>query len=407
MKQQNYDFVVIGGGAVGLFLAERLQERFSKSTICILEKEPKTAFHTSGRNSGILHAGIYYSPNTEKAKVCVKGSKRLANWIKEHDLPLNECGKLVVPQEQYLDKQIDILRKRANANGAQVFIVDEKQAKELCPHVRLTSGRGLWSPNTKVTDPRSVLECLTNQLSMNQCSILYNFNCYHIDKDSRYIKAKDGRVIGYGYLFNCAGLYANEIAKEFGVGQSLVIIPFKGLYWKIRKESPVQIKTNVYPVPDLEFPFLGVHFSPGAYEASQVSVGPTATVAWGRENYSNIKNIEAKIAYGNIMHLGEQYINNNSNFRKYAHEQAPLFYKPLMVRQAKKLIPEISMNDLVISEKVGIRPQLFNTKTKKLEQDFICAIASNSTHVLNAISPAFTASFELSDLIIDRSLANL
>lgn len=405
--KDNFDFVVVGGGAVGLFLAERLKKRFPECSICVLEKESKTAMHTSGRNSGVLHAGIYYEPRTEKAKVCVKGAKRLAHWIKEHGLPLNECGKLIVAQDEHLDSQIDVLKKRAEANGADVEIIDERHAKELCPQVRVISGRGLWSPHTKVTDPKKVLNYLTSYLYSNKCSILYNFKCSKIDGKRRYIKAIDGRVIGYGYLFNCAGHYANDIAGMFDVGKELVAIPFKGMYWKLKRESAIQIKTNIYPVPDLEFPFLGVHFSPGADKSSDISVGPTATVAWGRENYWNIENIEPEIAYNNIVHLGEQYIRNRSNFRKYVHEQAPLFYKPLMVKQAKKLIPDIRENDLEISEKVGIRPQLFNTATKKLEHDFLYSVSTKSTHVLNAISPAFTASFELSDLIIDKSLHNL
>ena len=204
-------------------------------------------------------------------------------------------------------------------------------------------------------------------------------------------------------MFNCAGLQADHIAHQFGVGLTYSIMPFKGLYWKINSQSKIRPKMNVYPVPDLSVPFLGVHFTPSADEEPVVSIGPTATPAWGRENYVGVKGIEATMAIKNLGVLAKQYILNKGNFRRYVHEQAFLALSPLFLRAAQQLIPSVRAEHLEISHKVGIRSQLFNLNTQRLEDDFICLPGPFSTHVLNSISPAFTASFELADLIISQA----
>ena len=180
-------------------------------------------------------------------------------------------------------------------------------------------------------------------------------------------------------------------------------MPFKGLYWKIRQDSKVKFGTNLYPVPDLEVPFLGVHFTPNASKDGQLSIGPTATIALGRENYRGLDAIEPSIAINSVTQLVKQYITNSGNIRKYAHEQALLCFLPLMLKEAQKLVPALTLSDIEISEKVGIRAQLFNKELSKLENDFICITQGTSTHILNSISPAFTASFELGDLILDKA----
>ena len=182
-----------------------------------------------------------------------------------------------------------------------------------------------------------------------------------------------------------------------------ILLPFKGLYWKIKDKSPISISTNLYPVPDLAFPFLGVHFTPSADSKPVITIGPTATPAWGRENYNLFDGLEPLMAFKNISILASQYIQNKGGFQKYVNEQAFQSFQPFLVKAAKKLIPSLKPEFIEPSNKVGIRAQLFNLKDSKLIDDFLCINGLNSTHVLNAISPAFTASFELADLIIDRS----
>ena len=233
-----------------------------------------------------------------------------------------------------------------------------------------------------------------------------NEKFWQIDPIKREIKLKNGESISYSHFINCAGLRADEVAQKFGLADNYTLIPFKGLYWEIKNKINFDLNTNLYPVPDLNVPFLGVHFTPTADIIPKINIGPTATLALGRENYYSLKNIEPIASTRNMLLLGRQYITNKEGFRKYVHQQSLLFLKPLMINSAQKLIPSIKSDDLQVSTKVGIRSQLFNKKKYKLENDFLTIGGLNSTHILNAISPAFTASFALADLIIDKNKYN-
>ena len=186
------------------------------------------------------------------------------------------------------------------------------------------------------------------------------------------------------------------------VGQDYILLPFKGNYWEIKNKQECDIKTNIYPVPDLKMPFLGVHFTPNAYN-NKVNIGPTATLAFGRENYVGLEGLEFTNYIKHTAILAQQYLQNKNNIRKYVHEQSLQGLRPLLIKEAKKLVPTLSTENIVISKKVGIRPQLYSTKENKLVDDFTCETRDNETHILNGISPAFTASFELADLIIKQS----
>lgn len=210
-------------------------------------------------------------------------------------------------------------------------------------------------------------------------------------------------MISYSHLFNCAGLQANRVAHLFGIGHEYSLLPFKGLYWQLKASCPIQPRTNLYPVPDLSVPFLGVHFTPSAEPNPLISIGPTTTPAWGRKNYSWLQGLEPGMALDNLSLLTRQYLSNRGSFRRYVHEQTFLALPPLLLKAAQQLIPSLQANHLEPSQKVGIRSQLFNLITQHLEDDFICLPGTSSTHVLNAISPAFTASFALADLILERS----
>ena len=204
------------------------------------------------------------------------------------------------------------------------------------------------------------------------------------------------------HLINCAGLNADKVAHAFEIGKDYKILPFKGLYWRLKKNCPFNLKTNLYPVPDLNVPFLGVHFTPSSLPEEQISIGPTAIPAFGRENYYGFTGLEPTMLIENLLLLGKQYFLNKGGFRKYVNDQAFLSFPPLFFKAAKELIPGLKMEHIEKSEKVGIRAQLFNLKTSKLENDFLSLDGNSSTHILNTISPAFTASFALADLIIDK-----
>lgn len=407
MNSQSCDVLILGAGMVGLSVAYQLLEREIAKNIIVLDKEAKVGCHSSGRNSGVLHAGLYYKPGTLKAKVCVEGASRLRLWIEEKRLAINFCGKVIVPQREELDNQLEVLAERGKANGAQVEFWDEDQLREKIPEARTASGRALWSPNTAVVKPMEVVERLREELVQRGVKFLMYENKYEARPENQQLKLSDGKTVAYGHIINCAGLHADRVAHSFGIGENFTLLPFKGLYWKLKENCPIQPRTNLYPVPDLTVPFLGVHFTPSADNTPIVNIGPTATVAFGRENYRGFEAIEPGMASANIAVLARQYLMNRGGFRRYVHEQAFLALPQLLIRAAQELIPNVKPEHIELSSKVGIRSQLFNRTTERLEDDFLCLTGPCSTHVLNAISPAFTASFALADLIIDQTVPEL
>ena len=403
MTLQHSDVLIIGGGMVGLCIAHQLLERGMTKGVTLLDKESELGRHSSGRNSGVLHAGLYYKPESVKAQVCVTGARRLRAWVEERGLPINPCGKVIVPPRPDLDSQLDVLAERGRANGAVVELLDESQLRELIPEARSASGRALWSPNTAVVKPITVVQRLKQELQERGVRFLNGQQGWTAKPEHQHLLLADGTTLHYKHLFNSAGLQADRVARPFSVGRQFTLLPFKGLYWQLKKDCAIRPRCNLYPVPDLNVPFLGVHFTPSADSGAVVSIGPTATPAWGRENYRGFQAVEPSMAASNLAVLARQYLQNRGGFRRYVHEQAFLALPPLLLRAAQELIPAIRAEHLELSSKVGIRSQLFNRNTQRLEDDFLCLPGPASTHVLNAISPAFTASFALADLILDTA----
>ena len=339
MNAASCDVLILGGGMVGLSIAHQLLERGITSSISIVDKEPELGLHSSGRNSGVLHAGLYYKPGSLKAKVCVEGARRLRSWVEERGLPLNPCGKVIVPPRVELDAQLDVLAERGRANGAEVEFWDANQLHKLIPEARTASGRALWSPNTAVVKPISVVRRLRQDLADAGVTMREGVHDCDAQPKEQQLTLSDGTSLSYGHLFNCTGLQADRVAQVFGVGEHYTLLPFKGLYWQLKASCPFQPQTNLYPVPDLSVPFLGVHFTPSADPIATVSIGPTATPAWGRENYRGFKDIEPLMAASNIGVLARQYLANKGGFRRYVHEQAFLALPPLLIKAAQELIP--------------------------------------------------------------------
>lgn len=406
MENRN-EVAIIGGGIVGLTLAYQILKRGLSSNVVIIDKEKSLGEHTSGRNSGVLHSGIYYESGSTKAKVCKEGSERLKSWIKEKNLSINKCGKIILPTKIELDNQLDILFERGLKNGSKIEIIDNQKLKKIIPEAKSITNRAIWSPNTSVVKPLEIIKSIKEELSKMGVNFLLNKSIVKINPFENLIKLKNGDKVIYKYLINSSGSNALKIANYFEVGGDFQLLPFKGLYWQLKKDCPFRPKCNLYPVPDLNLPFLGVHFTPSADKCSKVYIGPTATLAFGKENYYGLNNLEPIDSLKNLSTLTKQYLLNQGGFQKYVHEQALLAFLPFMINSARKLIPDIKLEDVEISNKVGIRAQLFDKNKSKLENDFICITKGNSIHILNSISPAFTSSFALADRIIDQHFMNL
>ncbi len=397
-----FDIVIIGGGITGLSLAYQLVKHQITNSIVIIDKENHIGAHTSGRNSGILHAGIYYKPGSLKSKICVRGAKRLKKWALENDLNINQCGKYIVPQDLDLDYQLDVLKTNADRNGARSQIISKEELVEKFPSARTASNRALWSPDTCVVNPLEVLFRLKEILEEHEIIIQTKSEfTTKIPLENR-IETSNGDFIEYKHLINTAGIQACKISSQFGVKTQYNVIPFKGEYWKLKSNSKIRVPSNLYPVPDLNIPFLGIHFTPSS-TGQEIYIGPTATLALGKENYHNFENLEGFTLANSVNAIARQYYQNKKGFRKYVHSQSLEWIPLLMHRSAQKLIPELKPEDMEKSQKVGIRPQLYDKMKNELVDDFVCLHGERSTHILNAISPAFTSSFELADYIMKNS----
>ncbi|MBT7442391.1 MAG: L-2-hydroxyglutarate oxidase [Methylococcales bacterium] len=401
VKTQTFDFVILGAGIIGLSVAKTLLQQYPNCRICIIEKEPHIGLHSSGRNSGVLHSGIYYPENTLKAKVCAKGAQLMTDFCHQNDLPIKAYGKVIIPLKQDDDPLLETLHTRGKNNGADVHIIDKTELKHIEPQAYTITGRALHSPQTAVINPKAILNCLVERLSQKAVSFHTNAQQYQVDPQNDCI-TMNGQHIHYTTLYNCTGLYADHIAKRFKLADEYTILPFKGSYFQLSKKSDLHFNGLIYPVPDLNVPFLGIHTVKDMN--GSVYFGPSAIPVLGRENYHGIKGVKASEAIEIGTHLSKQYWFNQQGFRQYAHSELKKSLKSQFLKHAQALVPNLQPKHLEPSQKVGIRAQLVNTKTHQLEMDFIVKRLENTVHVLNAVSPAFTSAFEFSRLIVSEEI---
>lgn len=397
---KNYDLIVLGAGITGLSVARQKILDEPDCKILIIEKECKAGMHGSGRNSGVLHSGIYYPTDTLKAKFCSEGSKLMANYCKKNNLPIVKCGKVVLPTKAEDKGQIDILYERGLKNGASVKIISQKELSEIEPEANTMTQRALYSPNTSVVDPYAILDKIQTELNNSGVTILFNEKVISANPDQSTIKTNKDNNFKYKHLINCTGQHSDIVSKIFNVGKKYTLLPFKGLYYGLNKNSNIQLNGLIYPVPDLNVPFLGIH-SVKLVDGG-IFFGPTAIPAFGREHYQGFKGVNIKEASSISYHLLRQYISNKQGFRSYTHQEASRFLKSEFLKSMQSLIPRLSSGDLIESEKVGIRAQLLDTERNELVMDFIVKRVDNTTHVLNAVSPAFTSAFSFAKYILNK-----
>ncbi|MCB4757633.1 MAG: L-2-hydroxyglutarate oxidase [Elusimicrobia bacterium] len=393
------DFLIVGAGIIGLSVAKELQKRFPRSKIIVIEKEKKPGLHASGRNSGVLHSGIYYPHDTLKAKVCSTGSLRMREFAKDYGIPCERWGKVIVATKEVDQAGLDRLYKNALDNNIRVERLDEKGIKEIEPFSNPRYG-GLFSPDTAVIDCKSVLNKLCELLVQNGVQIVFGEEALKFNSKQNEARTSNG-VISYGYLFNCGGAYADIIARKFGLASDYLLIPFKGIYFKLHPSKNHLVKSSIYPVPNLLFPFLGVHFT--RLISDEVYVGPTAIPSLGRENYGILEGLKVNESLRIGWELMWMSLFNHHRFRNLVVAEVKKYFKGWFLESARELVPSIGREDIIPSTKVGIRPQLVNIKSKKLEMDFVIEKTDRSLHVLNAISPAFTSSFAFAELLVDRA----
>jgi L-2-hydroxyglutarate oxidase len=391
------DILICGGGIIGLTLARELVSRGAEN-IVILEKENGLGWHASGRNSGVLHAGIYYPAGSLKAKLCLRGNRLMKEYCRVKGLPLRETGKVVVAQHEGQLPALEKLHATACHNGAIVELIDEQELESREPLAR-THRLALYSADTAIVDPRAILQSLAHDLGATGQVRLFTGAGFLGLKDSRTAVTSRGPV-RFQTFINAAGAYSDTIAHRFGVARQYRLIPFKGTYLQLTGGKAALVKGSIYPVPDLRNPFLGVHFTRGIDD--QVYVGPTAIPAFGRENYRLFEKLSGESL--RILFDDMRLFFMNPKFRSVALTEPRKYLARYFFKDAQSLVKTLSPEDLQPSDKFGIRPQLVDWAKKELVMDFLVLKDQESLHVLNAISPAFTSSMAFAEHLVSEYL---
>ena len=389
---QIYDITIIGGGIVGTATALSIL-RDKSVKLLLLEAESSLAAHQTGNNSGVIHSGLYYKPGSLKAENCTTGREMMYAFCQEHSLPFDKCGKIVVATNEEEVPALNMLEERGKANGLTgIKRLTAEEIKEYEPHVNGIDG--LFVPQTGIVDYIAVTNKYAELINSLGGEIILNSKLNSIKKDNKdlilYTNDNEYRT---KFVVNCGGLQSDRIAKLCGVDPKLKIIPFRGEYYKLIKEKEHLVKNLIYPVPDPQFPFLGVHFT--RMINGGVEAGPNAVLAFKREGYKktdfSFRDILEMKLYPGFWKMAAKYY--KMGFQEFRRS----FSKELFTRSLQKLIPEIQMNDIEVGG-AGVRAQALEP-TGKLVDDFRIVEAERMVHVLNAPSPAATASLSIGKTI--------
>jgi L-2-hydroxyglutarate oxidase LhgO len=316
-------------------------------------------------------------------------------YVRSKGLKMNECGKLVVAQNEHELGQLDELLRRGQKNGSDVRLIEEDMARELEPNIK-TYKRALYSPQTASVDPVEV--CLSIKKDLLEQDVDFSYDTKFLGHHQFVVQTSLADV-GVGKLINCAGLYADKIAHDYGFGKKYTLIPFKGLYLKYTKNK-TDVKMNIYPVPNLKNPFLGVHYTKTV--DGSIKIGPTAIPAFWRENYESFSRFELK-ELGEILYFESRlFAGNTFGFRELASEEMRKYNKDYFVSLARAMVQDIDPQGFTEWTKPGIRAQLLDKEKLSLVQDFVVEGDDKSVHVLNAVSPAFTCAFVFSQYVVDN-----
>jgi len=395
MNQPDFDIVIIGGGIVGLATAYKIATSHPRLRIAVLEKEPTLAGHQTGHNSGVIHSGLYYKPGSAKARTCTDGRKQLVAFARQYSIPHEICGKIIVATSE---KEMPNFERIFN-NGIQnriegVTKISPAQIKQIEPYCAGIAG--IKVPCTGIIDFVAVVnklaELIKKQNADNRIFLSRNVTGFRKDNACTRILTNQ-KAVSSRFVINCAGLQSDRIARLDGVNIKMRIVPFRGDYYDLKSDAQGKIKNLIYPVPDPTFPFLGVHFT--RMVAGGVECGPNAVFSFKREGYGkfdfNLRDAWESLVYPGTLKL---FI---KNWRYGLGEYIRAFSKKLFVKQLQRLVPSIQGADLTPGNS-GVRAQAVGADGKPID-DFVIESHGNAIHVLNAPSPAATASLAIADHI--------
>jgi (S)-2-hydroxyglutarate dehydrogenase len=401
MSDSRYNVIIVGGGIVGLAVALQITKRFPRLRLLLLEKESRVGQHQSSHNSGVIHSGVYYKPGSLKATLCVEGARAMVAFCREHGIPHQICGKVIVATHEEEFPRLEELRRRGEANGLTgLELIGREKLFEIEPHA---SGlRALVVPSTGITDYASVCEKYAELIRAQGGTILTSTAVTGLQHLTGEVVAETtGGTFSAASLINCAGLFSDRISRMAGDDPEVMIVPFRGEYYDLIPQRTSLVRALIYPVPDPRFPFLGVHFTRRVN--GTVDAGPNAVFAFRREGYRrtdfNLHDLASSLAFPGFWRMTAKH------WRSGLDEFHRSFSKPAFVRALQRLLPEVREQDLVPGGS-GVRAQALK-RDGTLVDDFQFLPSKNVLHVLNVPSPAATASLMIARSIVDTASANM
>jgi L-2-hydroxyglutarate oxidase len=392
---QESDLIIIGGGIVGLATAYRFLERFPGKTVTVLEKEAEVAKHQTGRNSGVMHSGIYYRPGSLKALNCRAGKKAMEEFCTKENIPFDLCGKIIVAVEESELPRMEALLERGPQNGVVCNRITPEQIREIEPHC--VGLAGIHVPEAGVVDYARVCRRLAEIITEQGSLVVTSAKATAIKRDNgRAVVETAAGPFAAKQIVNCAGLHSDRVTKLSGAKPSAMVVPFRGEFYALRPEGQYLVKALIYPVPDPAYPFLGVHFTKRM--TGMIECGPNAVLAFAREGYKNttvnLRDLGETLTYPGFWRLATRY------WRIGANEMHRSFSKRAFVRALQRLVPEIKSEYLDWAP-AGVRAQTVSPDGKMVD-DFVIDETDRVVNVENAPSPAATASLNIGKLVVDR-----
>ena len=391
---KNYDFIVIGGGIVGLATARQLQQQFSGATVVVLEKEKKLAAHQTGHNSGIIHAGVYYAPGSLKARFCREGNRDTKQFCQEHDIPYRVTGKLLVATDERDAERMEDLLERCRINEIETEVFDQQQLHEFEPNV--VGVAATWVPSSGIVDFEQVTNKLAEQVIAGGGEIYTHCLVTALKEISGIeVTTSLGNFSGK-FLVSCAGLHSDRVIRMLGQQPTFKILPFRGEYFQLPAEKSEIVTHPIYPIPDPELPFLGIHLTPMI--DGSLTVGPNATLAMAREGYSrwtiNFRDLAEMLSYAGLYRLVMKYPLPT------LIELKNSLYRPGYLKQVNRYCPKVTLNDL-LPYPAGVRAQAVKPDGTTLD-DFLFVETERTLIVGNAPSPAATSAMPIARYICEK-----